>query len=372
MSDRIKSAVFFIGTTAEYIKVFTIIENLKKENIDVKIITTGQNEIAQTDIAKSVNLKIDLQLSNEDDIVKNAIGLFSWFLKTKRTAVQKIKNTFPEIDFKKSVMVIHGDTVSTVMGALTAKKLGMKIAHIEAGLRSHNIFSPFPEEIDRNIVSKLADFNFCQNEVAYKNLSKAKGEVINTHYNTIIDALTYSHSVPCENERINEIIDKKYSVFVLHRQENLLKSSLVKKMVSIIIERAKTEKVVFILHQITKNALTSLGLLKTLQEDPNIILFDRVEYFDFMKLLSSAQFVVTDGGSNQEELSYMGKPTIIVRTSTERTDGLGQNIIMYDNNTDNVLKFISEYEKYRKDAVLSKTSPSKIISDKILEVCSCQ
>ena len=363
-----KCAIFFVGTTAEYIKVFTVMEHLLKKGVDVRVIASGQNEIIKTDIAKNTKLKIDLQLSKEDDIVKNAVGLFSWFFKTMKTAAQKIKESLLDIDFKNSVMIVHGDTVSTVMGALVGKKLGMKIAHIEAGLRSHNIFSPFPEEIDRNIVSKLADFNFCQNQDACNNLTKVKGKVINTEYNTIIDALNFSYNIPCENVKVKEILKDNYSVFVLHRQENLLKSSLVKDVVSIIIERAKTEKVVFILHTITKNTLQSLGLLETLKKTPNVILFDRVEYFDFMKLLSSAKFVITDGGSNQEELSYMGKPTMIVRTSTERIDGIGQNIIMYNKNTENIKKFIQEYEKYRRELTVYKTSPSEIIANNILEV----
>ena len=94
-----KHIVFFIGTTAEYIKVFTIIEELKMKNIPVKVIASGQNEIIQTDIAQKTNLKIDLQLSYEKDIVKNVFGLFSWFFKTMYKAPQIIKENLLDVDF---------------------------------------------------------------------------------------------------------------------------------------------------------------------------------------------------------------------------------------------------------------------------------
>lgn len=362
--------MFFIGTTAEYIKVFTVIEKVKElcqnnKNISVKIVTSGQNEISDTDIARTTNLKIDLQLSYEKDIVKNAFGLLSWYCKTRKTAVQKIKEAFPNIDYGNSIMVVHGDTISTVMGAKIGERLGMEIAHIEAGLRSHNIFSPFPEEIDRHLVSKIADYNFCQNDEAYNNLQNAIGEVINTHYNTIIDALNFSEKLPCQNPKIKELFGEEYGVFVLHRQENLLKPKLVKSIVNIILEQAQQRKVVFILHTITKNTLISMNLLKYLEETENVILFDRVEYFDFMKLLSHSQFVVTDGGSNQEELSYMGKPTMIVRTSTERNEGLGQNVLMYNKNIENIKNFIKNYKNHERQSFVVDVSPSATVADKL-------
>ena len=360
-----KNIVFFIGTTAEYIKVFTIIEKCKELNIPYKVITSGQNEIIETDIAKATNLKIDLQLSNEKDIVKNVFGLFSWFFKTKAKATKMIKEHFTNVDFKKSIMVVHGDTLSTVMGAKIAKKLGMKVAHIEAGLRSHNWFSPFPEEFDRCIVSRVANLNFCPGAEPIKNLRKAKGQNINTKYNTIIDALKYSEHFPCKNEKVNELINDKYCVFVMHRQENLLQPKLVNNIVNKAIDVAKSQKVCFILHQITYNVLNKMDLLKKLESEQNIILLHRVEYFDFMKLLINSEFVITDGGSNQEELYYMGKPTLIMRSSTERLEGIGENALMYGGDFNNINKFVNEYTNYIRKRIIPDKLPTDIIINKL-------
>ena len=362
-----KNIIFFIGTTAEYIKVFTVIEKLKEYNVPVKVIASGQNEIIETDIAKRTDLKIDLQLSYEKDIIKNVFGLFSWFFITMHKSYKTIKNAFPDVDFKNSIMVVHGDTLSTVMGANLGRKLGMKVAHVEAGLRSRHWFSPFPEEFDRCIVSAIADYNFCSGDEPMNNLVKAKGENINTRYNTIIDALGFSEQFKCENETVNSLINDDYCVFVLHRQENLLQPKLVNHVVNKIIDVSKTKKVVFILHQITYSTLVKLNLLSKLQNKENIILLHRVEYFDFMKLLMNSKFVITDGGSNQEELYYMGKPTLIVRSSTERLEGIGENALMYEDNFAKIDAFVEDYEQYNRNRILPIVPPTDIIAQTLVD-----
>lgn len=356
-----KSIVFFIGTTAEYIKLFTIIEELKRKNIPIKIIASGQNEIIQTDIARKTGLKINVQLSYEKNIVKNVFGLFSWFFITLKKAPQIIKTELTDVDFKNSIMVVHGDTLSTVMGAKVAKKLGMKVAHIEAGLRSGHWFSPFPEEFDRCIVSKISDYNFCAGSEPINNLRKASGENINTYYNTIVDALEFSEQFACEDNRVKNLLQQHYCVFVLHRQENLLQPILVTHIVNKAIEVSQKQKVVFILHQITYNTFKKMNLLQKLESEPNIILFQRVEYFDFMKLLQNSQYVITDGGSNQEELHYMGKPTLIIRSSTERLEGIGDNALMYGRCFDNVNKFVNDYKSFERLRIVPAQSPTQIV-----------
>lgn len=366
MSER--SIIFFIGTTAEYIKLFTVIEETKKRNLPYKIILSGQNEISDTDIAKVTSLFADLQLSYEKDIVKNVFGLFWWFFKTLHKSKKVIESTMPDIDFKNSVFVVHGDTLSTVMGATLSKKLHSKLCHVEAGLRSHHIFSPFPEEIDRHLVSTMSNYNFCQGELGLRNLKKYPGEPINTCYNTIIDALYYSKQVEIESGTIAGILKNPYCVFVMHRQENLLKIGFVKHMVDKIIEISQSKTVVFILHTITKNTLIQLGLLQKLQDNKNIILLDRTEYFDFMKLLEGSDFVITDGGSNQEELYYMGKPALILRTATERDEGIGENAVLFGDSLDSIDLFIQNYEKHNREPIVPTVLPSKIICDKLAEI----
>ena len=358
--------VFFIGTTAEYIKLFTVIEEIKKSGSEYIVIASGQNDISKTDIAKKCNLHIDLELSKESDIKKSAVGLFSWFFKTKSKAPKQIKFAFPDVDFKKSIFVVHGDTISTVMDAFVGKKLGAKVAHVEAGLRSHHWLTPFPEEIDRHIVSKKADISFAPGETAVNNLSKSKGLVVNTEYNTIIDALDFSREIECKNDKVNEIYHKNYCVCVFHRQENLMNHKLLNEFIDNLISISQNREAVLILHEITKREITRINRMEELKSCNNVVLLNRVEYFDFMKLLDKAQYVITDGGSNQEELAYMGKPTLILRTATERNDGLGENAILFNGDTSLMKSFDDVYEKYEREAVSPKILPSKIISDTLI------
>ena len=266
---------------------------------------------------------------------------------------------------KGNKLVVHGDTVSTLMGAIVGKILKMQVCHVEAGLRSHNWFNPFPEEIDRMLTSRLAQVHFAPGEEPVQNLMKVKGSVVNTKLNTILDSLFYSQKIPIATKQLQEIMQKDYFVFVMHRQENLMNKEFVKQVVERIIRIAEKKKCILVLHKITENALQEMGLLEVLKNNPNFILLPRVDYFDFMKLLNNASYVMTDGGSNQEELCYMGKPCLILRNNTERKEGIGMNAVMFNGDVEQILSFADTYEKYETEGVKAEQSPSKIIADYI-------
>ena len=337
---------------------------LQEKAVPFKIVASGQNDIQGSAVLQALNGgKLDLVLSSEKDIRKSAVGLMKWYLQTSAKAKKSLFNTFPDADFTHSVMIVHGDTVSTMMGAILGKKLGMTVAHVEAGLRSYHWFNPFPEEIDRMVTSRMARLHFAPGEVPCRNLRKAKGQVIDTVYNTIVDSLAYSRSVACKDQRITKWQGTSYFVFALHRQENLAQKALVETLVKRISKQAETMRCAIILHKPTEVTLREMGLLDAILSNPNITAFPRVEYFDFMKLLDGAQFVITDGGSNQEELSYMGKPCLVVRAHTERQDGLGQNVLLYGGSFKAIDAFIEHYPEYRRTPILPEFSPSQQIAD---------
>ena len=359
---------FFIGTEAELIKQFPVMLQIQKRGLKIKIIASGQNDIIKSKVLKAVNGGIiDVQLSNESEIKKSAVGLLEWFFKTQRIAQKIILDALDNIDFAHSIMVVHGDTISTVMGARIGKKLGMKVAHVEAGLRSHNILMPFPEEIDRIVTSNYADLHYVPGKEGCYNLKKKKGKIIDTTYNTVLDSLEYSRNYECMNNTIKSVLDKPYFVYVLHRQENLMNKALMKKAVESAVRYSEQRTCVFILHKPTEITLTNMGLLKTLENCKNIVLLKRAEYFDFTKLLDKAQFVITDGESNQEELAYMGKPCLIMRTSSERSDGLGENAILYGGDIGMIDSFIEHYNDYQKKPVDVTFSPSEIVAKSLVE-----
>lgn len=358
-----RTIFFFLGTEAELIKIFPVIIEAKKRGISYKIIASGQNDIVNSNIFRKINCgNVDLELSKESDIKKNAIGLLRWWIKTYSVACEKIKRQFPEVDFEKSKIVVHGDTVSTYMGAKIGKKLGMQVCHVEAGLRSHNIFSPFPEEIDRMLTSRIAGVHFAPGEIATDNLCHVQGEVVNTKHNTLLDSLAYSKNIPLESD-LTDLLRSEYFVFVMHRQENLANKKFVMDVVSEIVEATKKRKCVIIMHEITKNVFESVNILKDLKTNNNIILMPRMDYFDFMKILDNSLFVITDGGSNQEELYYMAKPCLIMRTTTERNEGIGKNARLFNGQADDVRNFLAEVEKMEIKPESLEGNPSKIIMD---------
>lgn len=364
-----KFVFFFIGTEAELIKVFPIMLALKEKQIPYKLVASGQNDLKKSSLLQSVTGgKIDLELSEENRIKKSMTGLFLWFFRTKKGAARKMESAFAGADFRSSIMLVHGDTISTVMGALIGKKLKMRVAHVEAGLRSHNILNPFPEEIDRMITSSYANIHFAPGDEPFSNLKSKKGLVVNTKLNTILDSLKYSISVPCKDAGVQEMVGKRYFVLVLHRQENLMNKSLVNAVVDAVIRVSQQIPCIFILHKPTEIALRKFELMDAIEKQPNIRTFPRVEYFDFMKLLSGAQFVITDGGSNQEELCYMGKPCLILRTNTERKEGLGSNAVMYGGDLAMIDKFLGSFAEYVREPVQTEVTPVGIITQTIIDV----
>lgn len=359
-----KPVYFFIGTEAELIKVFPVIMECQKNDNICHIIASGQNDLKKSRILDFINLNGKfIELSKEDDIKKSAVGLMQWFAATKSKAIKQITGYFSKESLKGTDLIVHGDTVSTMMGAMIGKKLGMRVCHVEAGLRSHNLFNPFPEEIDRLITSRLARVHFAPGKEPLNNLKKAKGQVIDTEYNTILDSLACSRTMEIKTEAVKNMQGMDYFVFVMHRQENLMNNEFVQQVVDKIKEFSKKRKCVLILHKITENKFREMGVLSELEKDDNFLLLPRVDYFDFMKLLDGAQYVITDGGSNQEELHYMGKPCLIMRKTTERQEGIGQNAVMYSGKIDCMEQFEAQYESYKRDCLFEKVSPSRIICD---------
>jgi UDP-N-acetylglucosamine 2-epimerase (non-hydrolysing) len=365
MSNKVSKYYFFIGTVAELIKVFPIMLDMEKRGIDYKIISSGQNKIEDSDIFKILKKdKIDVYLSSKK-IKKSALGLLTWFIETFFKSVFQFRKLFSKDKNVNRYMIIHGDTVSTLMGAFLGKMFGFKVCHIEAGLRSFNLLQPFPEEIDRVLASKFVDLHFPPNEWAKRNLKKLKGDKVSTTNNTLLDGLVYALNSKVISNFLDQIKDEDFGVFVVHRQENLINKRLLEEVVQVVKEVSQNKKVLFILHEITKIAFQKYDLLKYIENNENIIIVDRLPYFELMHILQKAKFIVTDGGSNQEECYYLGLPTLILRNYSERQEGLGENAMLYKGNYNLIRDFCLNYESYRRESLIGVDykSPSSIVVD---------
>lgn len=363
---KIKNYYFFIGTEAELIKLLPVLLEFEKQKIRYTIIASGQNNILQSNLLKLLkNQTIEILLS-KDKIKQTAFGLLIWFIKTFPSAIFKLKKIFRNINRDKMIFVIHGDTISTVMGALIAKYFGIKVAHVEAGLRSFNYFHPFPEEIDRVIASRLTSIHFCPNQWAVNNLKNKTGAKINTYQNTLFDSLKLAIKNKTSSNILKEIKGDKFFIFIMHRQENLFNDQLVKTLINELIQNSKKLKCVFVVHKSSKLVLEKKGLIDNLKNNSNILLTDRLNYIEFMKVLYKSEYIITDGGSNQEESYYMGKPCLILREHTERVEGLGKNVILSMNNIKIIREFTKNYKKFVRKSISTRERPSKIIANYLI------
>ncbi|HMN14049.1 MAG TPA: UDP-N-acetylglucosamine 2-epimerase, partial [Bellilinea sp.] len=201
---------------------------------------------------------------------------------------------------------------------------GAKVVHLESGLSSGRLLDPFPEEICRRLVFRMTDVAMCPSTEAVNYMKdNYKTEVVDTAGNTIVDAVALTGAAEVQRN-----IGAPYLVVSLHRFQNIYKKRRLVHLVSLMEDLSARFDVNFVLHPATRRRLESYKLLDRISLITRIHLRPRMGYKDFLYLAAGAECVLTDGGSNQEELAALGVPTIVMRAHTERLDGLGANIVM--------------------------------------------
>lgn len=359
---------FFVGTQAELMKLFQVINVARSRGMNCSIISTGQNKLTNCPYLQKSHSVVDIDISNKPAKQKNASGYLPWFFGTARKGKRLLTDYFTLKKRKNALCVVHGDTLTTTMGAWICKSLKLPYVHIESGLRSFNFLSPFPEEFDRLYGSTYSDINFCPGAIHQQYAEKRfRGKAIDTVYNTgietLYDALEENGSARHEQEP-----EDKYFMFMLHRQENIMNRKFVCRVVTQIVKMADKMPCVFIYHQQTKEKMEEYGVFNMLANHPNVTSLPRQEYTDFIKLTNHAEFVATDGCGNQQEFYYLGKPYLILRTSVEKnSEGLGWNAKVFGNDYEAISGFLEEYPQYIKPHVVPEVRPSEIIVDAIEE-----
>ena len=359
-----KKIYFFVGTTTELIKLAPILCELERRNIQYKVITSGQTKVNFSELSFLIAKKnADIQINEKTD--KSSLLVFAiWFFKTL-FKIPTLKKEFRNLNKKNSFFIVHGDPVSSFLGALMAKYYNLKLVHVESGLRSFSFAEPFPEEICRVMISKLADIHFCPNQWSVNNLAKTSGVKINTFQNTQIESYLSAIHKNKVNKNLLKVPAKKYFIMIMHRQEHIIfgreKS---KKLIKFVFSHIKNGfECIFITHATTLNFLKVTNLMLTKSQKKNVKFVSRLSYLDFIDLMAKSEFIITDGGSNQEEAFYMGLPCLILRSRSERVEGLGENALLCDGEKNIIKSFMSNYKKYKRKKVILEKSPSKIIVD---------
>ncbi len=360
---------FFIGTEAEIMKMFIVIKKARSAGFRCRVIASGQNDVTNSSFMKLCDSQVDIDFSCYMPKNKSGTSYLNWFNKTTRYGIKYMKKVASKCnEHNKPVMVVHGDTLSTLMGAMIAKKAGMPHVHVEGGLRSYNWLNPFPEEIDRYFASKYAELVFCPNEEAtLLAMKNSKGEAVNTKYNTNIETLEYAYQVIAESA-IKRVYEEQYFVSAIHRQENLMSRKFMKSMVKSILVLSERIHCLFICHQQTEDTLKKYRLMENIKNNSNITVVKRLDYFQFIDVVDKAEFLVADGAGNQQEMYYMGKPYLIMRGKIENdSEGLGYNCVGFHNDFKMVERFDKEYVKYKRRRIKPEVLPSDIIVSKLVE-----
>lgn len=317
-----RQLVFVVGTRAQLIKVAPVVVACERLNLPVTLLMTGQHRDTMEDLIAEFTIRsprIPVRASAEHSTL---FSLLRWlpnaYLGTRRH-LRRIGAGCKGVD-----VLVHGDTLSALIGAIAARTSGARVIHLESGLTSGRLLDPFPEELCRRLVFRLTDVAMCPNQAAAQHMRRThRAEVIDTQGNTIVDAVLLSGASPSQRDP-----HRPYVVASLHRFQNIYNTSRLRHLVTVVGAVGERMPVFFVLHPVTRGRLEKEGLLERLSTTPGVHLVPRMGYSDFLRLAASSACVITDGGSNQEELAALGVPTVVMRARTERPDGLGSNAVM--------------------------------------------
>jgi UDP-N-acetylglucosamine 2-epimerase (non-hydrolysing) len=249
--------------------------------------------------------------------------------------------------------------MTTVIGSAIGRLLGVPVAHIEAGMRSHDLRQPFPEELNRRVTSQLANIHYAPGAYAAANLRG--GVIVDTGSNTIRDSLEMIR--PTEPLPFS-VPAGAYGLVSLHRFELLNNRALLTATIQALADNASRHTMLFIDHPVTASALSAFGLEKLfgggLRRIPRLI------FSQFIELERRSSFVVTDSGGSQEETYYMDIPCLIHRGKTEHPEGVGENVVVSNYKMEIVHDFLREPARFTRNKDLPPQSPSDTIVEDLI------
>jgi len=314
-----KKIIFVFGTRPEAIKMAPIINIFKKDNsFDVITCSTGQHKEMLDQVIDFFNIHIDydLALMTENQSIS---GMSSKILESVSGVLDLEKPDY---------MFVHGDTTTTAFASFAAFYNKIDLCHIEAGLRTNKKYSPFPEEINRNITSKLSDWHLCPTIESKKNLIKEN--IDESHIcitgNSVIDSLLFgiekldtykNHAI----ESLKNIIDSEKKIILVtgHRRENF--GIGLENICNALIKISKRNDVQ-IIYPVHLNPNVKSVVNKLLLDKKNIYLIDPLDYPSFIWIMNKSHIILTDSGGIQEEAPSLGVPVLVMRNKTERPEGI--------------------------------------------------
>jgi UDP-N-acetylglucosamine 2-epimerase (non-hydrolysing) len=347
------------GTTGELIKLAPVLLRLDQRRHPYVLATTGQQVQQIPSFLEQFGLRQpDLWLgrgARGRDLRVNS-DIPGWFATVTRSWLRhrrNVRRTLREGSGRPLVLV-HGDTMTTVLGSMMGRSLPTTVAHIESGLRSYDVRHPFPEELNRKAATVLSRVHYAPSRWAASNVRR--GEVVDTGSNTIRDSL----ALVTEEPPPIELPDAPFGVVSLHRFELLNSRRLLTETVDLLADASRTTPLLFVDHPVTVAALERCGLADRF-DGASFRRIPRLRFFDFVRVERRAAFVITDSGGSQEESYYLDLPCLVHRVKTERREGLGENAVLSGMTTDVLRDFLAAPSRFRRRSPLPVASPSDVI-----------
>lgn len=330
---------FFIGTKAQFIKMAPVMVEMKKRGIPYRYIDSGQHGELTRSLRQVFDIREpDISLSKDDRDITSMFVAAKWLWRLWMYSIFRKKWLKENVFSGGGICLVHGDTLSTLLGLKMAKAAGLAVGHVEAGLRSYNYFNPFPEELIRLYCMKRCDVLFAPSQEAVQNLCKLRiaGEIVPVDGNTVVDALRL-----VENAKVTvKIPSEPYALAACHRLETITNRHRLEKIVDLLNRVSCEMKVMFVTHKPTQQYLEKFDLKKKISSGVDIL--GMQDYMNFTALMRNAKIVLADGGSIQEECGYLDKPCLILRHKTERPDGLGRNAMLWEFKKDVLENFLAK------------------------------
>ena len=260
------------------------------------------------------------------------------------------------------VCLVHGDNPTTLLAVCLARRVGLHVANLESGLRSHHYLHPFPEEIIRVLVMRRSELLFAPSEWACANLRamRVRGTIVNLGANTSVEAV--QHSL---RDAPPSPFGSGYALVTIHRVETLHSRARLRTVLRLVTSLAARGPVVLFLHPPTEAVLRRKGVYRTLAQTPGLRLSPLLPHRDFLAAVKGADFVVNDGGSVQEECYYLGVPCLLMRHRTERLEGLERNVCLSGYDEARIAHFLDHWKDFAAPPVAFATAPSAIVVDAV-------
>ena len=359
-----KKVMLVFGTRPEAIKMCPLVNELKtRKGIETVVCVTGQHRQMLDQVLEAFSVVPDYDLS----IMKDRQTLFD----VTTNILNRIREVLEAV--RPDVVLVHGDTSTTFVTALACYYLQIPVGHVEAGLRTYNIYSPYPEEFNRQAVGIIAAYHFAPTELSKKNLLKEgkKPETIYVTGNTAIDALKTTVRKDYAHPVLEWAKDSRLIMITAHRRENL--GEPMKHMFRAIRRVCDEHPDIKAVYPIHMNPAVRETAQAILGDDERIRIIEPLDVLDFHNFLARSYLILTDSGGIQEEAPSLGKPVLVMRDTTERPEGIAAGtlkLVGTDETTiyENFKMLLEDQEAYRKMSMASNPYGDGFASKRIADI----